>query len=129
MTCSQAGGLPLGFIIILSECEKIIIVEFEKLKEVFLNYARGKMKGSKLFMTESEYIVKKEELLSVDICLRYSHYIKHLEDGYFNRKEVWVIFFYNEASFRLTRDGQFNITKAYNLSDLLDVVLDDSVFY
>ena len=66
-------------------------------------------------------------MLSDDI--RYSHYIKHLEDGYFNSKEAWAIFFYIEASFRLTNDGQFNITKAYNLSDLLDVVLDDSVFY
>ena len=55
MTCSPAGGLPLGFIIILSESEKILIVGFEKLKEVLLNYAcyaRGKKKGSKLFMTD-----------------------------------------------------------------------------
>ena len=55
MTCSPAGGLPLGFIIILSESEKILIVGFEKQKEVLLNcafYARGKKKGSKLFMTD-----------------------------------------------------------------------------
>ena len=45
--------------------------------------------------TESEYIVKKEELLSNDICLRYPHHIKHLEVGYFNRNEAWAIFFRN----------------------------------
>ena len=55
MTCSPAVGLPLGFIIILSESEKILIVKFEKLKAVLMNYAcytRGKKKGSKLFMTD-----------------------------------------------------------------------------
>ena len=36
---------------------------------------------------------------------------------------------YIEASFRLTKDGQFNRTKAYNLPDLLDIILDDSVYY
>ena len=36
---------------------------------------------------------------------------------------------YVEASFRLTKDGQFNRTKAFNLSDLLDILLDDSVYY
>ena len=46
--------------------------------------------------TQSEYIAKKEELLSDDICLRYPHYIKHLEDGYFSRKEAWTIFFRND---------------------------------
>ena len=29
----------------------------------------------------------------------------------------------------MTKDGQFNRTKAYNLPDLLDILLDDSVYY
>ena len=94
--------------------------------------------------SEDEYTTKTEKLLSDDICQRYPNYVKHLEDAYFERKEAWAIYFRNdkklpthstntsnyiEASFRLTKDGQFNRTKAFNLSDLLDVVLDDSVYY
>ena len=91
-----------------------------------------------------EYIVQKAELLSDIICLRYPHYLKHLEDSYFHRKETWAISFrkdeklpthstntsnYIEASFRITKDGQFNRTKAFNLADLLEILLDDSVYY
>ena len=68
----------------------------------------------------------------------------HIQDAYFGRAETWAIFFRNdkklpthstntsnyiEASFRLTKDGQFNRTKAYNLPDLLANLLDDSVYY
>ena len=34
---------------------------------------------------------------------------------------------YAEMSFRLTKENQFNRVKAYNLPDLLDIILDDSV--
>ena len=36
---------------------------------------------------------------------------------------------YAEVSFRLTKENQFNRVKAYNLPDLLDIILDDSVYY
>ena len=36
---------------------------------------------------------------------------------------------YVEISFRITKDNQFNRVKAYNLPDLLDIVLDDSIYY
>ena len=70
--------------------------------------------------------------------------LNHLEDSYFHRKETWAISFrkdeklpthstntsnYIEASFRITKDGQFNRTKAFNLADLLEILLDDSVYY
>ena len=94
--------------------------------------------------SEAEYIIRKGELLYDGICLRYPHYTKHLVDSYFNRKHAWAISVrydeklpthstntsnYVEASFRITKDGQFNRTKAFNLADLLEIVLDDSVYY
>ena len=206
MTCSPAGGMPLGFIITNSESEKSLIKAFENLKKVLPENAffkRGKDKGPVIFMTddaeinalktvwpdailllcvwhvlnavwrwlwqgshqiqkddrphllktfrsllysksEAEYIIKKEELVTDEICLKYPHYIGHLEDSYFERKNAWAISVRNdkkfpthstnmsnyiEASFRITKDGQFNRTKAFNLVDLLDILLDDSVYY
>ena len=94
--------------------------------------------------TECEYMMRQNELLSDNICKKYPHYIKHLQTAYFDRKEAWAISVrsdkklpthstntsnYVEASFRITKDGQFNRTKAFNLADLLDILLDDSVYY
>ena len=55
MTCSPAGGLPLGFLITSSESEKVLKEAFEKLKKVLPDDAfnkRGKEKGPVLFMTD-----------------------------------------------------------------------------
>ena len=41
--------------------------------------------------TEREYIIRQNELRIDDICLRYSHYIKHLQNAYFERKDAWAI--------------------------------------
>jgi hypothetical protein len=94
--------------------------------------------------SETEYSIRIDELLSDGICLRYPSYTKHLTESYFNRKLAWAISVRNdeklsthsmntsnyvEASFRITKDGQFNRTKAFNLADLLEIVLDDSVYY
>ena len=91
-----------------------------------------------------DYFVKKDELLSDDTCLKYPNFIDHLEKSYFQRKHTWAISVRNdeevpthstntsnyvEASFRITKDGQFNRTKAFNLVDLLDIVLDNSTYY
>ena len=208
MTCSPAGGLPLGFVIVRSESEEILRDAFKKLKEVLPEdafYNRGKKKGPVLFMTddaaaeinalkenwpdstfllctwhvlnavwrwlwdakhqiikndrkillekfrsllyaksEQEYLEKKEVLLTNETCEKYSAFIKHLESSYFDRKDTWAISVRNdkklpthstntsnyiETSFRITKDGQFNRTKAFNLVDLLDILLDDSSYY
>lgn len=208
MTCSPAGGLPLGFVITPSESEPVLKAAFKALKEVLPEEAfnkRGKDEGPVLFMTDDadaeinalravwpnaklllctwhllnavwrwlwdrkhqvlkedrphllklfrvllyaktgeEYDIKMEDLTGDETCQRYQNFIKHLEKAYFKRKESWAIFVRNEeklpthstntsnyieASFRITKDRQFNRTKAFNLAELLDVVLDDSEYY
>ena len=208
MTCSPAGGLPLGFVITHSESQKSLEKAFEMLKTVLPENAfhkRGIEKGPEIFMTddaeaeinalrkvwpnsklllcvwhvlnavwrwlweakhqvqkddrkhllkifrsllyaknEAEFDLKKAELLSDTKCLKYLMFIKHLDEAYFGRKHAWAISVRNdeklpthstntsnyiEASFRITKDGQFNRTKAFNLVDLLDILLDDSVYY
>ena len=93
---------------------------------------------------EAEYDIKKEELLADSKCIKYPMFIEHLQISYFNRKQTSAISVRNEeklpthstntsnyieASFRITKDRQFNRTKAFDLVELLDVVLDDSVYY
>ena len=63
--------------------------------------------------TQSEYIAKKEELLSDDICLRYPHYIKHLEVGYFSRNEAWTLFFRNDKKLPTHSTKTSNYIKAF----------------
>ena len=41
--------------------------------------------------TECEYMMTQNELLSDDIGKKYPHYIKHLQEAYFDRKEAWAI--------------------------------------
>ena len=94
--------------------------------------------------TEAEYDNKKEEFLLDPTCLKYPQYIEHISTAYFNRKHTWAISVRNdeklptystntsnyiEASFRITKDGQFNRTKAFNLVDLLHILLDNSIYY
>ena len=55
MTCSPAGGLPLGFVITRSESETVLKAAFRKLKDVLPDdafYKRGKERGPSLFMTD-----------------------------------------------------------------------------
>ena len=55
MTCSPAGGLPLGFVITPSESEPVLKAAFKALKEVLPEEAfnkRGKDEGPVLFMTD-----------------------------------------------------------------------------
>ena len=208
MTCSPAGGLPLGFLICSSESEKVLTEAFEEFKKILPDDAfanRGRDKGPVLFMTDDAdaeinalhkvwpearlllcvwhvlnavwrwlwegvhkinkadrpYLLKKfrsllyaktacdyneikTDLTSDELILQYPNFMNHLKKAYFERKDDWAICVRNyeklpthstntsnyvEASFRLTKDGQFNRTKAYNLSDLLDILLDDSVYY
>ena len=88
--------------------------------------------------TETDYFAKKEELFLDDTCLKYPNFINHLEKLYFNRKHTWAISVRNDeelpthstntsnyfkASLRITKDSQFNQTKAFNLVDLVDIDL------
>ena len=208
MTCSPAGGVPLGFVVTSSENEKILTEAFHAFKEILPNFAfhrRGKLRGPVIFMTDDAdaeinalrkvwpeatlllcvwhvlsavwrwlwaskhqiknddrpYLLKifrslvyaqssddyencKADFLSDNTCNKYPKYIQHIEKAYFGRKEAWAISVRNdlklpthstntsnfiEISFRLTKDDQFNRTKAYNLPDLLDILLDDSEYY
>ena len=208
MTCSPAGGLPLGFLVCSSESEKVLGEAFEEFKKVLPDDAfanRGRDRGPVIFMTDDadaeinalhkvwpdailllcvwhvlnavwrwvwqgdhkidktdrpyllkafrsllyaktdqEFDIIQNGLFSDEIVLRYPNFLQHLQKAYFHRKDVWAISVRNskklpthstntsnyvEASFRLTKDGQFNRTKAYNLSDLLDILLDDSAYY
>jgi hypothetical protein len=67
-----------------------------------------------------------------------------VQEAYFDRKEAWAISVrsdnrlpthsknvsnFVEASFRITKDGLFNRTKAFNLADSLEILLDESVYY
>ena len=53
MTCSPAGGLPLGFVVTGSESEKVLVFAFEKFKQLLPNYAfYNKKTGPTLFMTD-----------------------------------------------------------------------------
>ena len=94
--------------------------------------------------SSEQYFLRKEELMTDETCLKYLLFIEHLEKLYFHRKQVWAISVRNEeklpthstntsnyveASFRITKDGQFNRTKAFNLVDLLEILLDDSIYY
>ena len=166
MTCSPAGGLPLGFIISSSESEKTLKQAFDKFKQILPDdafFKRGKDKGPALFMTddadaeinalhtiwpdatlllcvwhvlnavwrwlwksehqikkddrphllvkfrdvlyantESEYEIKKNDLLCDQINLKYPNFLKHLENSYFKRKDVWAISVRNDkGSFQI----------------------------
>ena len=55
MTCSPAGGLPLGFVITSSESEQTLTKAFEMLRNVLPDnafYKKGKNKGPVIFMTD-----------------------------------------------------------------------------
>ena len=55
MTCSPAGGIPLGFVITSSESKKSLKKSFEMLKTVLPEnafYKKGREKGPTIFMTD-----------------------------------------------------------------------------
>ena len=74
---------------------------------------------------------------------KYPAFKKHIEEDVLPRKELWSILYrikeklptssvnttnYVESSFRWTKEWQFNRHRAYNLLDLLQVVMDDSQY-
>ena len=84
------------------------------------------------------------DFLDHPLIEQYSHYLEYLESQYFNRIEAWALFYrkenmlpthntntnnYVEISFRETKDHQFNRQKAFNLPELLSIVMDQSENY
>ena len=82
-----------------------------------------------------------QEIIDHELTKKYPNFLSHLERQYLDRKEKWALYYryceelpthnvqtsnYVEASFRVRKDIQFNRTKAYNLPDLLDILLDNS---
>ena len=93
---------------------------------------------------EDEYQEAEKKLFEDETTAKYPQFVQHVKKNILRRKEEWAISEriennlsthnvnttnYVEISFRITKDNQFNRVKAYNLPDLLDIVLDDSVYY
>ena len=93
---------------------------------------------------DKDYEKKKKTLLRNKVCKKYKNLQSHLTNSVLPRKDEWSLAYryenqltthnvnttnYAEVSFRLTKEGQFNRIKAYNFPDLLDIVLDDSIYY
>ena len=93
---------------------------------------------------ENEYCLRKKSLLNNKTIKKYPKLLQHLMNDLLPRKEEWALTTriekrlathnvnttnYAEISFRITKENQFNRIKAYNMADLLDVLLDDSVYY
>ena len=87
---------------------------------------------------------KLEEMYADSTMLKYPLYQKHLEDNTFPKMGAWSLATrvldklptsnnntnnLVECSFRYTKDIQFNRLRAFNLVDLLSLVLDKSQFY
>ena len=94
--------------------------------------------------TDSEYVDAKNNLFGDPTVDKYPQFVKHLNEDILPRKDEWAMCVrsqrklythnvnttnYVEISFRITKDNQFNRVKAYNLPDLLEIVLDDSAYY
>ena len=94
--------------------------------------------------TEEQFDQEMESLLQNETCNKYQNYIRHLERSYFSRKEKWSLYYryseelpthnchtnnYVEISFRILKDNQMNRTKAYNLIELLQILMDDSAHF
>ena len=93
--------------------------------------------------TENEYKTMDKDLLENATITKYPQFLQHVQNDT-PRKAEWAVSErsernlskhninttnYVEVSFRLTKDSQFSRVRAYNLPDLLDIVLDDSVYY
>ena len=94
--------------------------------------------------TDSDYDEKKRPLLRNRVVKKYKNLEDHLSKNVLPRKDEWPLAYryqnnltthnvnttnYVEVSFRLTKENQFNRVKAYNFPDLLDIILDDSIYY
>ena len=94
--------------------------------------------------SESDLSDRLEELYAAPVCNKYPQYQKHLIVDTLPKINAWSLSNRNcnnlptsnnntnnlvETSFRYTKEDQFNRHKAYNLTDLLSILLDESEFY
>ena len=94
--------------------------------------------------TEDEVSERLEEVYASEIVLKYPQFQRHLKKDTLPKLKAWSIArrisdklptsSHNtnnlvESSFRYTKDIQFNRLKAFNLPDMLSLVLDRSEFY
>ena len=109
-------------------------------KPVLLNLFRAVLYAD----TADGRATKLEELYADNTMLKYPLYQKHLEENTLPKMGAWSLatrVIENlptsnnntnnlvETSFRYTKDIQFNRLRAFNLVDLLSLVLDNSQFY
>ena len=93
---------------------------------------------------EDSLTVNLEDLHSNPIALKYPQFLFHLKQHTLPKIEQWCLAKriksslptssqntnnLVEASFRFTKEIQFNRVKAFNLPDLLSILLDNSEFY
>ena len=93
---------------------------------------------------DKEYDDAQKLLFENEITKKYPQFMNHLNKNILPRKEERAISEriekklcthnvaptnYVAISFRIAKDNQFNRVKAYNLLDLLDIVLDNSINY
>ena len=99
----------------------------------------------KLVYSDTDDLFKdaEKELKEHSLYEKYPAFRKHIEVDVLPRKDLWSLLFrvkeklptssvnttnYVESSFRWTKESQFNRHRAYNLLDLLQIVMDDSQY-
>ena len=93
---------------------------------------------------DEEYEKAENDVLNHSSVTKYPLVVAHMKNDILPRKEEWSLSTrfernyathnvnttsYAEVSFRITKENRFNRIKAYNLADLLTMVLDDSEHY
>ena len=93
--------------------------------------------------TNEQFEEAEEHMKENDLYHKYPALMKHIEDDILPRHEEWSLVHrineklptssvnttnYVESSFRWTKEWQFNRHRAYNLFDLLQIVMDDSQY-
>ena len=94
--------------------------------------------------TEELFNSALEQMKNHEIYKKYPQFIHHMESNVLVRKDEWSLLYrlkerlptssvnttnYVESSFRWTKESQFNRHRAYNLLDLLKIVMDDSQYH
>ena len=94
--------------------------------------------------SSEEFKIKQNQLLNDETVRKYPQFLNHVNDDILPRKDEWALSEriekqlpthnnnttnYVEVTFRLTKDSQFSRVRAFNLADLLDIILDDSSYY
>ena len=95
--------------------------------------------------TKTAFDAALDTFLQDETVQKYENFISHVERSYLNRIEKWALFYrlengltthgndnnnFCESSFRILKDVTFNRTKAYNICELIEILLsDDSSYY